>query len=200
MTNATVVKVGGSLAESDAAALLMRALATRGPPHLVVVPGGGDFADAVRLAGRRHPIGDQAAHSMALLAMHMSAVMLCALAPNCVVAESVADFEAAWQRALTPVWAPERMVLGALDVPASWDVTSDSLAAWLARVIGAFRLVLVKACAVPAAMERDAAALAAAGIVDRSFPQFMASTNLQWQVVSGAGAALQLLGIRDSAG
>ena len=200
MTDATVVKVGGSLAESDAAAGLMRALATRGPPQLVVVPGGGDFADAVRLAERRHPIGDHAAHSMALLAMHMSAVMLCALAPDCVVAESAADFEAAWQRGLTPVWAPERMVLAAPDVPASWDVTSDSLAAWLARVVEASRLVLVKACAVPAAMERDAAALAAAGIVDRSFPQFVAGANLQWRVVSGGGAALQMLGIRHPAG
>jgi aspartokinase-like uncharacterized kinase len=199
MTNATVVKVGGSLAESDAAVLLMRALATRGPRRLVVVPGGGDFADAVRLAGRRHPIGDQAAHSMALLAMRMSAVMLGALAPNCVVAECAADFEAAWQRDLTPIWAPERMVLAAPDVPASWDVTSDSLAAWLARVIEASRLVLVKACAVPAAMERDAAALAAAGIVDPCFPRFVAGANLQWRVVSGAGAALQTLGIRHPA-
>lgn len=193
MTNATVVKVGGSLAESDAAALLMRALATHAPRRLVVVPGGGDFADAVRLAWRRHPIGDQAAHSMALLAMRMSAVMLGALAPNCVVAECAADFEAAWQRVLTPIWAPERMVLAAPDVPASWDVTSDSLAAWLARAIAASRLVLVKSCLVPEAMDGDAAALAAAGIVDPSFPGFVAGANLSWRVVSGTAAALRAL-------
>jgi aspartokinase-like uncharacterized kinase len=194
MTKATVVKVGGSLAESDAAAELMRSLAARRPPRLIVVPGGGNFADAVRLAVRHHPIGDQAAHHMALLAMHMSAVMLAALASGYVVAESAADFEAAWQRDLTPVWAPERMVLAAADIPASWDVTSDSLAAWLARVIAAARLVLVKACAVPESMNGDAAALAAAGIVDPMFPQFVVGANLPWQVVSGGGAALQALG------
>jgi 5-(aminomethyl)-3-furanmethanol phosphate kinase len=195
MTKATVVKVGGSLAESDAAAELMRSLAARRPPRLVVVPGGGDFADAVRLAGRRQPIGDQAAHHMALLAMHMSAVMLGALAAGYVVAESAADFEAAWRRDLTPVWAPERMVLAAPEVPASWDVTSDSLAAWLARVIAASRLLLVKACPVPGSMDGDAAALAAAGIVDPMFPRFVADVNLPWRVVSGVGAALQVLGV-----
>jgi len=195
MTAATVIKVGGSLVESDAAAALMRALAARRPPRLVVVPGGGDFADAVRLSGRRHPIGDQAAHHMALLAMHMSAVMLGALAPGYVVAESPAEFAAAWARDLTPVWAPERMVLAAPDVPASWDVTSDSLAAWLARAIAASRLLLVKSCLVPAAMDANAAALAAAGIVDPSFPQFVAGANLPWQVVSGPAGALRALDI-----
>ena len=109
MTGATVVKVGGSLAESDAAAELMRALAARRPPRVVVVPGGGDFADAVRLTGRQHPIGAQAAHHMALLAMHMSAVMLAAFAPGYVVAETPGEFDAAWERDLTPIWAPERM-------------------------------------------------------------------------------------------
>ena len=193
MTAATVVKIGGSLAESDAAAALVRALAQRRPPRLVVVPGGGGFADAVRLTERRHPIGNQAAHHLALLAMHMSAVMLGAFAPGYVVAESRAEFEAAWERDLTPVWAPERMVLTAPDVPASWDVSSDSLSAWLARAIAASRLLVVKSCPVPEAMDGDAAALAAAGIVDPSFPGFVAGANLPWRVVSGATAALQAL-------
>ena len=193
MTAATVIKVGGSLVESEAAAALMRALAVRRPPRLIVVPGGGDFADAVRVTERRHPIGDQAAHHMALLAMHMSAVMLGAFAPGYVVAESPEEFEAAWEREQTPVWAPERMVLAAPDVPASWDVTSDSLAAWLARAIAASRLLLVKSCPVPEAMDGNAAALAAAGIVDPSFPGFVAGANLPWQVVSGTTGALRAL-------
>jgi 5-(aminomethyl)-3-furanmethanol phosphate kinase len=193
MTGATVVKVGGSLAESDAAAELMRALAARRPPRVVVVPGGGDFADAVRLTGQRHPIGAQATHHMALLAMHMSAVMLAQFAPGYVVAETPGEFDAAWERDLTPIWAPERMVLAAPDVPASWDVTSDSLAAWLAGAIAASNLVLVKSCPVPAAMDGDVAALAAAGIVDPSFPGFVAGAGLPWQVVSGAAAALRAL-------
>jgi hypothetical protein len=53
--------------------------------------------------------------------------------------------------------------------------------------------VLVKSCPVPESMDGDAAALAAAGIVDPSFPRFVAGANLPWQVVSGAAAALRTL-------
>ena len=49
----------------------------------------------------------------------------------------------------------------------SFDVTSDSLAAWLANRLGAARLVLVKSCAIP--LGRTMREHAAAGIVDARF-------------------------------
>jgi aspartokinase-like uncharacterized kinase len=188
-----VVKIGGSLAESGAAAALLRGLAARQPRRLIVVPGGGEFADAVRRAQRRQAFGEPAAHHMALLAMHMSAVMLAAFMPGGVVAETREAFESAWRRNLTPIWAPERMALAAPGVPASWEVTSDSLAAWLAAELGALRLLVVKSCPVPDAIARDAPALAAAGIVDARFPEFVAAARFAWRVVSGADAALRAL-------
>ncbi|HKA59315.1 MAG TPA: hypothetical protein VKD28_11935 [Gemmatimonadales bacterium] len=191
MSGLTVIKLGGSLADSDAAAALMRSLSARRPGRLIVVPGGGEFAETVRIAQRRHAFADRAAHHMALLAMHQSAVMLAALAPGFAVAESPAEFESAWQRELTPVWAPERMVLPATDLPASWNVTSDSLAAWLTARTGAAHLVVVKSSQVPEEMRGDALALAAAGLVDSCFPTFVAGARFTWQVVSGVAAALK---------
>jgi len=187
----TVIKLGGSLADSEAAAALMRGLSARRPGRLIVVPGGGEFAETVRSAQRRHAFADRAAHHMALLAMHQSAIMLAALAPGFAVAESPAEFESAWQREVTPVWAPARMALAATDLPASWDVTSDSLAAWLAARTGAARLVVVKSGQVPEEMRGNAVALAAAGLVDACFPTLVADARFTWQVVSGAAAALR---------
>lgn len=192
MSAPEVVKIGGSLAESGAAAALMRGLAARRPRRVIVVPGGGEFADTVRLAQRRHAFSDQAAHHMAVLAMHMSAVMLAAFAPGGVVAETPQEFESAWQRNRTPIWAPERMTLAAPGVPASWEVTSDSLAAWLATEVGAARLLVVKSCPVPEEMGSQAIALAAAGIVDPRFPEFVAAASFAWRVVSGPDAALRV--------
>ncbi len=193
MTPLTVVKVGGSLSDSGAAAALMRLLSAQRPERLIVVPGGGEFAETVRVAQRRHAFADRAAHEMALLAMHQYAVMLASMTDGFVVAESPREFESVWQRNATPVWAPERMVLAARDVPASWDVTSDSLAAWLAVQIGATRLVVAKSCEVPEAMCRDAAALVASGIVDRAFPGFVEGAGFAWQVVSGRDAVVRAL-------
>ena len=190
MSALTVIKLGGSLADSGAAAALMRSLSARRLKRLIVVPGGGEFAETVRIAQRRHAFADRAAHHMALLAMHQSAIMLAALAPGFAVAESPPEFESAWQRELTPVWAPERMALAASDLPASWDVTSDGLAAWLAARTGAARLVVVKSCQVPEEMRGKALALAAAGLVDSCFPTFVAGERFTWRVVSGVAAAL----------
>ena len=190
MNAPTVIKLGGSLAASDAAAGLMRGLSARRPGRFIVVPGGGEFAETVRVAQRRHTFGDRAAHHMALLAMHQSAIMLAALAPGFAIAESPPEFESAWQRELTPVWAPERMALAATDIPASWDITSDSLAAWLAVRTRAAHLVVVKSCQVPEEIRGNAVALAAAGLVDSCFPTFVADARFTWQVVAGVAAAL----------
>jgi 5-(aminomethyl)-3-furanmethanol phosphate kinase len=186
----TVIKVGGSLAESAAARLLMQRLTAQRLRRVIIVPGGGDFADAVRKAQALHGFDERTAHHMALVAMQMSAIMLAGFAPEFEVAETTEEFAAAWQRAHTPIWAPARMALAARDVAASWDVTSDSLAAWLADAIGATRLVLVKSCSIPPAIAADAEALARAGIVDRSFTRFVAGRRFAWRVVADAHSAL----------
>jgi aspartokinase-like uncharacterized kinase len=188
----TVLKVGGSLAESGGAARLMQALAVRRPPRLLIVPGGGEFADAVRAAQARVDFSDRAAHHMALLAMHACAVMLADLAEGFTLADQPAQFEAAWSRAATPIWLPAPMVL-ASDLPASWDVTSDSLAAWIAVRVGAARLILVKSCLLFEEPECDAAKLAAEGIVDAGFANMVRNRRVRWKVVSGVDGALRVL-------
>ena len=69
-----------------------------------------------------------------------------------------------------PVWLPAKMVLAAPEVPQSWDVTSDSLAAWLAGTLSARRLLLIKSrnIEVPASAHE----LAAEKTVDPMFPRF----------------------------
>jgi aspartokinase-like uncharacterized kinase len=107
---------------------------------LVVVPGGGAFADEVRRADRRFALGDTAAHWMAILAMDQYGHLLADLTPGAVVAQG--------RRDLAPgrlnVLAPSAWLRRADPLPHSWDVTSDSIAAWVARALGARRLLLVK--------------------------------------------------------
>jgi 5-(aminomethyl)-3-furanmethanol phosphate kinase len=108
--------------------------------RLLVVPGGGSFADEVRRADRRFRLGDSAAHWMAILAMDQYGHLLARLAPGATLVRRV--------RGLKPgrlyVLAPSAWLLDADPLPHSWDVTSDSIAAWVARAVGAPRLMLVK--------------------------------------------------------
>jgi aspartokinase-like uncharacterized kinase len=121
----TVVKVGGGLGD-DALPALCRTLGEIGRRHrLLVVPGGARFADAVRDADRRFGLSAETAHRMAILGMEQFGWLLSELIPA--------------TRVLLPAGLP-------LDgLPASWQVTSDSIAAWVAERVGAGRLVLVKA-------------------------------------------------------
>jgi len=54
------------------------------------------------------------------------------------------EIAAALSAGRVPVLAPYRWLRGADPLPHSWDVTSDSISAWVAGQVGAARLVLVK--------------------------------------------------------
>jgi aspartokinase-like uncharacterized kinase len=141
-----VVKVGGGLAATPG--LLRRVgeaiarAATRSP--LVVIPGGGPFADQVRAFDRLQPLSPDAAHWMAILGMDQYAFALCDVVPGARLVEDGAGIQAARAEGRVPVLAPARWLRAADELPHSWDVTSDSLAAYLATLLGADRLVLVK--------------------------------------------------------
>lgn len=193
MSGIVVVKLGGSLMRSDAATRLLQRLPRSPEAHRIIVPGGGVFADAVRTAQTELGFTDATAHHLALLAMEMSARVLVESAPGLVGAGTPAAFDRAWQEGLTPVWLPVELTARAPDIPQTWDVTSDSLAAWLAARLQATHLVVVKSCSVPESMRQDAAALAAAGIVDPCFPRYVEAQAFRWSIVTGVDGALDLL-------
>lgn len=169
-----VVKLGGSLAEGpDRLRAWLRAVHA-GSGRTVVVPGGGPFADAVRHAQADLGFDDGAAHRMALLAMVQYGTALCAMTEGFDLAAGEAELRAVMAAGRIPVWAPCAMALAAPDIPESWDVTSDSLAAWLAGRLRAARLVLVKSAQRPPAGCTLAAAVRS-GLVDRAMPDFVTS-------------------------
>jgi aspartokinase-like uncharacterized kinase len=140
----TVVKVGGGLAR-EAGDGALRALgdeiARCGARHpLLVVPGGGAFADAVRAHDRRFGLRDETAHWMAILAMDQFGWALADLIPGAVPVTELASPRAG----AVSVLLPYALVREHDPLPASWDVTADSIAAWVAGAAGAGRLVLVK--------------------------------------------------------
>jgi len=136
----TVVKVGGGLARErgdDALRAVCAAIGEAALHHpLLVVPGGGAFADAVRDADRRFGLPAATSHHMALLAMDQFGLLLADLIPGATVGTGLDE--------RPTVLLPATLALGADDLPASWEVTSDAIAAWVAGRAGAGRLVLVK--------------------------------------------------------
>jgi dihydroneopterin aldolase len=120
---------------------------------------------------------DAAADEMALLAMAQFGRALAALGTRCVMAETLGEIARAQQSARVPVWSPLALRPETASLPRNWDVTSDSLAAWLAARLGA-RLLLVKRMRpAPGATLHE---LAQAGLVDRAFPLAAAGLGGVW--------------------
>lgn len=173
-----VVKLGGSLAGSTELKAWLEVLNHAGRGRAVIVPGGGPFADQVRRAQRDLGFDDVTAHHLAILAMEQFGRVLAALSPGLILADSRRAIEQALAGGEVALWLPVPMTLGRPEIAASWDVTSDSLAAWLAGAIGVRRLVLVKAAAPP---ETPVAAgeLVRRGLVDPAFPGFLAASGAE---------------------
>src|SRR6516162_6118404 len=127
-----IVKLGGSHADGPHIRDWLAAIAAEAGA-VVIVPGGGPFADAVRMAQAAMGYDDRAAHAMALMAMAQFGRALQSLNPALRLAASRSAIKRALKDGEVPVWSPEPMARAAA-LPETWDLTSDSHAARLSEV------------------------------------------------------------------
>jgi len=144
-----VVKVGGSLyALPDLATRLRRFLDTLPVSEVLLVPGGGPAADVIRALDKRHQLGEEKAHWLALRALTLNAYFLAELLPGGRVVQALDDSTTSPERPaiLDPFAFARRDEEAHPDacLPHCWDATSDPLAARVAVVAEASRLCLLK--------------------------------------------------------
>ena len=136
-----VIKVGGSLQAYPT--VLERLCKTLGKisksRNLLIVPGGGKFANLVRGLQAEHGFSDRTAHEMAILSTDLYGLMIHELIPESKLVDSLVG-----ESRGCSVFLPYRMLRGSRELEPSWAVTSDSIAAWVARELACKKLLLVK--------------------------------------------------------
>jgi len=187
------VKLGGSHATGPHLKDWLTAIAAEAGA-IAIVPGGGAFADAVRSAQASMGFDDPAAHAMALMAMAQFGRALQSLNPALRLAASRAAILRALKDGKVPVWSPEAMARAAA-LPETWDLTSDSLSAWLAGALGAGSLVLVKHGRFEG-RALDAHDLATRGTVDPLFPHYLKASGARAWLASPTDSARLAEGLR----
>ena len=141
----SVIKIGGGLtAVPGALARVCAAIAGAARQHRVlVVPGGGPFANTVRKLQAGLSVSEDAAHWMAILAMDQYACVLAEKITGCILLEEPGEVSEI-RKGRPGVLAPSRWMRSADVLPHTWDVTSDSIAAFVAGALDAAQLILVK--------------------------------------------------------
>jgi len=142
----TVIKIGGGLISiAGALGRVCEVVGSVARQHrIVVVPGGGPFADAVRDFDRSVGLAPGTAHWMALLAMDQYGLVLTDRIPGAVLVDEAGDVAERLADGRVVVLAPSRWLRSADVLPRTWDATSDSVAAFVAGALDATRLILIK--------------------------------------------------------
>jgi len=140
-----VIKVGGSLSGDPELliALWAKLSALAKNYKLIVVPGGGRFADVVRDSDKRFSLSSGISHRMAILGMDQFGLLLSQIIPNSCATFLLSDAKQLSETGVVPVFLPSRLMLKEDPLENSWDVTSDSIAAYVASRVQAAKVVLV---------------------------------------------------------
>lgn len=140
-----VIKVGGSLAEKpEALKVLCAELSRIAKEHsVVVVPGGGKFADAVREYDEKFRLPPLVAHRLAIVAMDQYGIVLSQLILDSRMCNTLEDAPNFSEVGKVTILLPSRLMFQDDALEASWAVTSDSIAAHIAGKLNAKKVILV---------------------------------------------------------
>jgi aspartokinase-like uncharacterized kinase len=165
----TVVKVGGSLYTlSDLSSRLRFWLGGLEAERILLVPGGGATADVIRDFDRTHGLGEDKAHWLALRALSLNAAFLAALvAPASIVDHPVDSGNGISILDASAFCLADERSHSDNCLPHTWTATSDAIAARVAVVGGAVRLILLKSVTIPTG--RDWSEATRHGFVDPLF-------------------------------
>lgn len=196
-----VIKVGGSLSRRRLILeKLFKELAAISQNHkFLVVPGGGPFADMVRSIYHKFDISEDTAHWMAVLAMDQMGFFFSNFHPNIKVVNKIEEARKI-SSGLIPVLIPSRILFENDPLPHSWDVTSDSIAAYIAHATNTKKIFILTdvdgiftfdpkshpdAEFIPRISAEELADKNVCTSVDKTFPSLVSKYKLECLVLNG---------------
>lgn len=182
-----VVKLGGSLCHTVELKRWLITLSDYAKQQaIIIVPGGGPFADQVRTTQQYHHFDDSHAHHMAILAMAQFGLLIAGICTECQLFQLPAK-----QKNNTTglsVWLPDQSLLSQKELKHNWDISSDSLALWLASKLNAEQLILIKH--LDGSASTSITELINLNILDAGFKSLFSHKSINSQILSATEPSL----------
>jgi aspartokinase-like uncharacterized kinase len=168
-----VVKLGGSL-QARVPELVPVFLASGRP--LLIIPGGGFFADAVR----NMQVDDDSAHWMAIAAMDQYGWFI--------ASQGIGVSDRLQKPDMPVVFLPYCFMKRLDPLPHTWHITSDSIAAWVADYLCLDLLLLKQADGITqeGSFAQQISAPVETDVVDPFFIPFVLEKKVRTTIISGA--------------
>jgi len=168
-----VVKLGGSL---HTHVPVLVPILRSSPRPLLIVPGGGMYADAVREAG----LDDETSHGKAIEAMDTYGRFVASFGLPVTDTLAVPDH--------TSILLPSSCMRQYDPLPHSWDVTSDTIAAWVAATLHGELLILksVDGILQNGILQAEITAPLETDVTDPSFIPFLLEQRVNTWIINGS--------------
>ncbi|GFO98050.1 kinase [groundwater metagenome] len=176
-----VVKLGGSLIHR--AREIVKEIvdySNESAETILIIPGGSVFADTVRKVNA----SDEASHWMAILAMEQYGYYIADGSEAELVDDTGVKDEGAY------ILLPYALLKKKDELPHTWDVTSDTIAAWVAHRLGArfIKLTDVDGIFLNGELKKELRAEELLGIetcVDGELPRYLIKNKMNCEILNG---------------
>ncbi len=122
-----IVKIGGSWLKNPKLPILINSLQKFSKQKIVLVVGGGVFAETVRSVYKSIKMNQETGHILAMKATEIFAYYLKAINPNISITFKITNF---FVKNLN-LWLPTEILSYEEKFEKNWESTSDSIATWL---------------------------------------------------------------------
>ncbi|MCW3128890.1 MAG: hypothetical protein N2V75_02130 [Methanophagales archaeon] len=193
-----IIKLGGSLIEKgrDIVQFLKDYVEEKDKdrdkaPTLILIPGGGPFVEVVRNLSADISISEESAHWMAVLAMHQYGLFLANGEIGIPLVESTNEIDEAEP---IRILLPYEIIKADDCLPHTWNVTSDTIAAFVANKIGEKTFIKItdvdgiideKGHLINKIYAKELAELEEKGCVDAELPRYLMRNKMSCTIVNG---------------
>ncbi len=174
-----VLKLGGSWLKNHNLKNLLQNLILSNNSDVVLVVGGGIFADAVRLSQKFLKFDDKFANYLAIKATENYAESINSLFPEIKLIKNLNELR---KKEGLKIWLPGKTLKNEKTFIKNWSSTSDSIACWLSKKISAKGVIFVKSLNFEKNEKHNLKDLQKQGILDKNISNYT-SKNMCLKIV-----------------